>query len=178
MNLKKIILSSLLIAIGFMFRVVTPPVLLGMKPDFLLSMMFIAILLNDDYKMTLLVGGVVGILTAATTTFPGGQVANIIDKFITSQCVFLAFRLLNNRINGQLKVLIINCLGTILSGCTFLTAAGLLFGLPGGKSFSVLVMAVVLPAAVANTIIGSILYNAIVLALKRTSLYDKFYTKA
>ena len=177
MNLKKMILASLFIAIGFMFRLVTPPVLFGMKPDFLLSMMFVTILLNDDYKMTLLVGGVVGVLTAATTTFPGGQVANIVDKLITCQVVFLAFRLLTNKVNGQLKVIIISFLGTILSGCIFLTTAGLLFGLPGGKSFTVLLMAVVIPASLANTIISTVFYNTVVLALKRTSLYGTLYGK-
>lgn len=178
MNLKKMILASLFIAIGFMFRLITPPVLLGMKPDFLLSMMFITILINDDYKMTLLIGGVVGLLTAATTTFPGGQVANIIDKLITCQCVFLAFRLLSNRVNSQLKVMIIAFLGTILSGTLFLTTAGLLFGLPGGKSFAVLFMAVVIPAAVANTIVSTVVYNTLVLALKRTPIFGKLYNKA
>lgn len=176
MNLKKIIITSLFIAIGFMFRTITPPVLLGMKPDFLLSMMFITILLNDDYKMTLLIGGLVGILTAATTTFPGGQIANIVDKLITCQIVFLAFRLTNGVINRQLRVIIISFLGTILSGTAFLTTAGILFGLPGGKTFMVLFMAVVLPAAVANAIISTLMYNTVVLALKRTS-YGRMYNK-
>lgn len=177
MNLKKIILASLFIAIGFMFRLITPPVLLGMKPDFLLSMMIVTILLNDDYKMTLLVGGVVGILTAATTTFPGGQVANIVDKLITCQFIFLAFRL-TKKINSQLIVIVISFLGTILSGSLFLTTAGLIFGLPGGKSFTMLLMAVVIPAAVANTIISTVAYHAIIVALKRTSLYGKLFDRA
>jgi len=177
MNLKKIILASLFIAIGFMFRLITPPMLLGMKPDFLLTMMFITILLSDNYKMTLLIGGVVGILTAATTTFPGGQVANIIDKLITCQCVFVAFRLLNNRINSQLKIIIIAFLGTVLSGTLFLTVASLLFGLPGGNTFTMLFVAIVIPAAVANTIVSTLVYNTLVLALKRTPLYAKIYDR-
>lgn len=178
MNLKKIVLASLFIAIGFMLRLMTPPVLLGMKPDILLSMMFVTILLFDDYKMTLLIGGTVGILTAATTTFPGGQVANIVDKLITCQCVFLAFRLLNNKVGSQIKVAMVSFLGTILSGSTFLAVAGAMFGLPGGNTFSILFMAVVIPAAVANVIISTLIYNTIVMALKRTSLYGKLFGKA
>lgn len=175
MNLKKIILASLFIAIGFMLTLITPPIFLGMRPDFLLAMMFITILLNDDYKMTLLVGGVVGILTAATTTFPGGQVANIVDKLITCQFVFLAFRLTKGKIKNQLRVIIISLTGTLLSGAVFLTTAALLFGLPGGKSLTVLIMAVVVPAAIINTVLSAILYNTVVIALKRTSLYGKIF---
>ena len=178
MNLKKIILASLFIAIGFMFRLITPPVLLGMKPDFLLSMMFVTILLNDDYKMTLLIGGVVGILTAATTTFPGGQIANMIDKLITCQCVFLAFRLTCNKLNSQLRVIVISFLGTILSGSIFLATAGILFGLPGGSTFTILLMTVVIPAAVINTAVSTVIYNTLILALKRTSMYEKLFNKA
>ncbi|KPU46279.1 putative tryptophan transport protein [Oxobacter pfennigii] len=177
MNLKRIVMASLFIAIGFIFRMLTPPVLLGMKPDFLLSMMFVTILLFDDYKMTLLIGGIVGILTAVTTTFPGGQIANIVDKLITCQCVFLAFRLLNEKVNSQIKVLIVSFFGTILSGSAFLSVAGLLFGLPGGNTFTMLFMAVVIPAAIANVIITAIIYNAVILAIKRTPLYGKVFEK-
>lgn len=157
MNLRKTILSSLLLAIGLVLHQLVPPFLFGMKPDFLLSMMFIAIILADDYRLTIIIGLAAGILTAATTTFPGGQIPNIIDKFITCNLVYFMLKLIKNTINSQIKIVIISLVGTLASGGVFLGAAFILVGLPG--SFLALVIAVVLPAALFNMITSMILYN-------------------
>jgi hypothetical protein len=167
MNLRKLIISSLLLAIGLVLHQVVPPILFGMKPDILLSMMFIAIILNKDYKLTLVVGLAAGILTAATTTFPGGQIPNIIDKLITSNCIFLLFKIVDNRFNHQIQMFIISIIGTLISGGVFLGSALLLVGLPGGASFKALMLAVVLPATIVNTIACVVLYNAATISLKR-----------
>jgi len=157
MNLRKTILSSLLLAIGLVLHQLVPPFLFGMKPDFLLSMMFIAIILADDYRLTIIIGLAAGILTAATTTFPGGQIPNIIDKFITCNIVYFILKLLKNNSNSQIKIIIISLIGTLASGGIFLGTAFILVGLPG--PFLALVMAVVLPAALFNMITSMILYN-------------------
>jgi len=54
-----------------------------MKFDLLLTFMFIAIAINPTFKNTVLSGLLSGIITAMTTTFPGGQLPNLIDKMIT-----------------------------------------------------------------------------------------------
>jgi len=149
-NLRKIIISSLLLAMGLIIHQVTPPILFGMKPDILLSMMFIAI------------------LPAATTTFPGGQIPNIVDKLITANCVYLMVKL-TDKFNNQIKMFIISFIGTLISGTVFLSTAALLFGLPGSASLSTLMLVVVCPATILNTIACLILYNAVELALKRIS---------
>lgn len=164
MNLKKLILNSIFLAIGFILHQITPPIFLGVKPDFLLTMLFIAIVLSDDYKMTLVLGITAGILTAATTGFPGGQIPNFIDKIVTAHCIYLFNRLLNNRVNDKVKILLINITGTIISGIVFLFSANLLVGLPA--AFSILVTAVVIPAALINTVVGCILYKVIKVSLK------------
>jgi hypothetical protein len=167
MKLRKLVLSSLLLAIGLILHQIVPPIFMGMKPDFLLSMMFIAIFLGDDYKLALIVGAAAGIFTALTTTFPGGQAANIIDKLITCNFVFLLYKLTKNKLNYQVQMGIIALLGTLVSGFVFLGTALLIAGLPA--PFSALVLTVVVPAAVVNTAASLILYNAVFLALKRTS---------
>src|SRR5690606_8521017 len=123
MNLKKFVLSSLLLVIGLILHQIAPPLLMGMKPDFLLTMMFIAIMLCNDYKLATIIGITSGLLTAATTTFPGGQIANIIDKLITCQIVFLLNKILGEKTNESIKMLIIAAMGTLVSGFAFLTAA-------------------------------------------------------
>jgi hypothetical protein len=165
MNLRKIILSSLLLSIGLVLHQLVPPILFGMKPDFLLSMMFIAIVLCDDYKLTLIIGLAAGILTAATTTFPGGQLPNIIDKIITSNLVFILFRVLKNKVNSQFRISLVSFIGTLVSGTVFLGTAYLLVGLPA--SFLALALGVVIPATIFNMIASIILYNAANTAVSR-----------
>jgi hypothetical protein len=167
MNLRKLILSSLLLAIGMVLHQIVPPFLFGMKPDFLLSTMFIAIALSDDYKLTLLIGLAAGMLTAATTTFPGGQIPNIVDKLITCNFVYLLLKVVKDKYNNQIKISIVSVLGTLISGTSFLGSAFLIAGLPG--PFFALMLAVVIPAVLFNLGACVILYNAASLALKRAS---------
>lgn len=167
MNLRKIILSSLLLAIGMVLHQIAPPLLFGMKPDILLSMMFIAIVLVDDYKVTLLVGLAAGVLTAATTTFPMGQIPNVIDKLITCYVVYLILKATKKILNHQIQMFVVSLVGTLISGTVFLGSALILVGLPGGASFTPLFLAVVLPATLVNTIACIFLYNAAYLANKR-----------
>ena len=164
MNLRKTMVSSLLLAVGYILHQIAPPILIGMKPDFLLTMMFIAILVADDYKSVIAISIAAGVITAATTTFPGGQIPNIIDKIITGQVVYVLHKVFANRINTQFKVIMISIIGTLVSGCTFLGSALLLFSLPA--PFFTLVLAVVVPATIINCFAMLILYKAVSTAMK------------
>jgi len=166
MNLRKMILTSLFLSLGLVLHQAMPPILLGMKPDIMICMMFIAILLNkEDYKMTLLIGIIGGLFAAMTSTFPGGQLPNIIDKMVTANCIFFLYKALGRRTSDQAKILIAAVAGTLISGTVFLGSAALLVGLPG--PFMALMIAVVLPATAMNAVGCSVLYNATVISLKR-----------
>lgn len=169
LNVKKLIINSLLLAVGLILHEITPPIFMGMKPDLALIMLFIVILINDDYQTALTSGIVCGILTALTTGFPNGQVPNIIDKIVTSHAVYLMLLPIRNKLNAQVKAIFITIIGTIISGSVFLGSAAVLAGLPGGASFTALFIAVVLPATIFNAIGGVILYNIINLSLKRSN---------
>lgn len=103
MNLRKLTLASLLLAIGVLLHQLVPGLLDGMKVDASLAMMFIAILICDNYKSATVIGFTAGLLTALTTTFPNGQIPNIIDKIVTSQVVYLLTYLMKNRIPHPIK---------------------------------------------------------------------------
>lgn len=167
-NFMKAIINSLFIAIGLILHQIAPPLLFGMKPDLSLTMMFIVLLINDDYKTTLLSGIVCGILTALTTTFPFGQIPNLIDKIVTAHLIYLMLLPLRNKINNQINTVVVSLIGTLISGTVFLGSASLLAGLPG--SFSALFMTAVLPATLVNAIVAVILYNALSLAIKRSNV--------
>ncbi|KOF56073.1 MULTISPECIES: tryptophan transporter [Clostridium] len=164
MNIKKIVINSLLLAIGAILHQITPPLVLGMKPDFYLTLLFIIIILNDDYKTCLCCGIVAGLLSAASTTFPGGQLPNIIDKFITTNVIFLIMIPFRKILNNQIKIVVITAIGTIISGFVFLTSASIMVGLPG--SFRILFLSIVIPACAINTVASIVLFNAINIALK------------
>lgn len=167
MSLKKLVTNSLLLAVGAVLHAITPPILLGMKPDFSLIMLFIILILDDDYKSCISVGIVAGILSAATTTFPAGQVPNLIDKFLTVNIMFAIIKPFRKVLNNQIKTLVFTPIGTIISGTIFLVSASILAGLPG--SLKALFLGVVIPAALINTIAGIVMYNAINVAIKRRS---------
>ena len=168
MNVKKMILNAILIAIGALLHQITPALGLPMQPDFALAMLFIIILINDDYKTTLISSLIMGIITALTTKFPGGQLPNIIDKLVTAQIVYIIFKLIGNKLNNDIKIIISLSFGTVISGIVFLLSASILVGLP--SSFLSLVVIVVLPAALMNILLGTVLYKAIGRAIKVSGL--------
>ncbi|AEB76562.1 tryptophan transporter [Clostridium botulinum] len=165
-NFKRSIINSLLLAIGFILHQIAPPIFFGMKPDLSLIMMFIIILLNDDFKTTLITGILYGILTALTSAFPGGQPANLIDKILTSQIIYLFLIPFRNKFSNQVKLIILTAIGTMLSGTIFIFSVSFLIGI--NQSISSLFLAVVLPAALINSIIAPILFNGIKLSLKHS----------
>lgn len=169
MNLKKTIMNSLFIAIGIVLGQVIPPIFFGMKPGTGLIILFIIIMFNkDDYKSCMSVGFVMGILSAATTTFPGGQLPNFIASIVTTNALYLLLKTLSNRFNDQIKFILISSIGTIISGATFLFFALIMVGLPA--NFNTMLLSVVIPASIINTIVGSIVYFAFNAALKRASV--------
>lgn len=141
----------------------------GMKPDMMLIMMFMGILLFPRVQNVLVIGIVTGIISALTTAFPAGQIPNIIDKPVSAFLFFSLFLLFRkSRKTGAAAVLTV--IGTILSGIVFLSSALLIVGLPGG--FAALFAAVVLPAAVLNTISMIIIYPIVQTILRRSSFME------
>lgn len=168
---NKIIITSLLLAIGVILNQVTPPIFLGMRPDLLLVFMILSIILTKDFKIAFITGIVAGVLGAMVTTFPAGQLPNIIDKIITSIIVFGLYKNLIFKvdIDSPFKLACIYFIGTLISGSVFLGSALILFGLP--TSFIVLFRTIVIPTAIVNGFIGYGLHKVI---MKNKVLRDKF----
>lgn len=168
MNTKNLVALALLVGIGAVLHAVIPGIFLGMKPDMMLAMMFLGIILFPDFKSVLLLGIVTGLISGITTTFPGGLIPNIIDKFVTSFVFFGLFLSLKKFRHSIVSIAILTAVGTIISGTAFLTSAYFIVGLPG--AFAGLFAAVVLPAAVMNTIAMIIIYPIALSIVKRTKL--------
>lgn len=167
MKTKNLVRASILLALGTVLHLVIPGIVNGMKPDFLLVTMFIAILINKDFKSTAIISITAGFLAASTTNFPGGQIPSIIDKCVSG----FTFLLLNNYVFDNLKnenvsISINTVINTIISGVIFLGSAVILTGieLPGG--ILPLVLTVVLPTSIFNGVFGLFL-NKVFTVYKR-----------
>jgi hypothetical protein len=167
-NTKVLVSLALLVGIGAVLHTVVPPILFGMKPDMLLTMMFLGILLFPNIKSVLLVALTTGAMAALTTSFPGGQIANMIDKPVTAFVFFALVVAVKKAAKSTITAAVLTAIGTIVSGVVFLSAAFFLVGLPG--EFSSLIKVVVLPAAVVNTIVMVIVYPIVLNVLKRTKI--------
>jgi hypothetical protein len=172
MNTKNLVALSLLVGIGAVLHAVVPGIFQGMKPDMMLTMMFLGIILFPDKKSVLLLGLVTGLISGITSTFPGGLFPNIIDKFLTAFIVFGLFLALKKFNRSIVSIGVITAIGTIISGVIFLSSAYFLVGLPG--PFVALFAAVVLPATALNTFTMVILYPVANTVLKRTNLKSQF----
>jgi len=172
MKVKQLTMSAILLAIGAILHYIVPGIFAGMKPDFLLSMMFLGIFINFNSTNAAATSVACGLISALTTTFPGGQLPNIIDKCITGLLIGLLIYGLNKISMPQgIKMGVIGFIGTIISGTAFLGSAYFLVGLPGGASFGALFMAVVIPASIGNVVFTVLLYQIIVRAgLNRMSI--------
>jgi hypothetical protein len=167
MNTKNLVVLSLLAGIGVVLHTVMPA-FLTIKPDMMLAMMFLGIILIPEIKSVMLLAIVTGVLSALTTGFPGGQIPNIIDKPVTALVFFSLFLALKKYRTSIIGVGVLTAVGTIVSGSVFLTAAYFIVGLP--SSFVALFVAGVIPAVALNTVIMVILYPIAQSVFKRTKL--------
>ncbi|WP_077211105.1 tryptophan transporter [Bacillus dakarensis] len=171
MNTKNLVALALLVGMGAVLHAVVPGIVFGMKPDMMLTMMFLGIILFPDRKSVLLLALVTGIISGLTTTFPGGLFPNIIDKAVTAFVFFGLYLALNKFRSSIVSVGVLTAVGTLISGVVFLGSAYLIVGLPG--PFAALFAGVVLPATLVNTIAMVVLYPIALTIVKRTKLSDQ-----
>ena len=156
---KQLVTNSLLLAVGFLLHYVTPAIGLPMQIDFSLITLILVITLNRNSFSTCIAGGIAtGIFSGITTKFPMGMIPNILDKISTAIFVYLLIKLLDKTtLHSKIKAIVVNAIGTLISGVVFLVSALLLTGLPA--PFSLLFVTVVVPAIAVNTVIGFIVNN-------------------
>ncbi|WP_160724623.1 tryptophan transporter [Bacillus sp. USDA818B3_A] len=167
MNTKNLVVLALLAGMGVVLHTVMPA-FLSIKPDMMLAMMFLGIILIPEIKSVMLLAIVTGVLSGITTSFPGGTFPNMIDKPITALVFFGLFLVLRKYQNSIISVGALTAIGTLVSGSVFLGAASFIAGLPA--PFTALFVAAVLPATVLNTIVMVILYPIAQSIVKRTKL--------
>ena len=138
-----------------------------MQCDFSLAILFSLLILvtRKDYKLSLAVGMCFGIASALTTKMPMGNIANLVDKFVTTNLIFLFIPFASNKIKDDILFLIISFIGTFISGSVFILTA-IAFGAFAIDMYIPLLATVVGPAMIVNTIVGFFIFKIMKKILK------------
>lgn len=168
MNTRVLVILSLLVGIGFVLHYAIPPVLFGMKPDMSLAMMFLGIILFPRFGYVVLLSLLTGFVSALTTSFPMGQILNIIEKPMTAILFFGLYLLIKNIGKDHITAPALTIVGTLISGAIFLSIGLFIVDVNVGAGFLPLFTANVLPAVVLNTIVMVIIYPVVQGVLKRS----------
>lgn len=148
---KRISYMSILLALGLVLNLIVQVFSIqGMKVDFVVVMLCLSLLLAESYEETLLAGLAFGLLTALTTTFPNGQIANIIDKFMIALILYTIKNIFHLSLTHKTHVFMFGLIATLLSGSIFLAVALTLS--QSLNMFSFLFVTIVIPSTIGNCI--------------------------
>ncbi|WP_348029296.1 tryptophan transporter [Aciduricibacillus chroicocephali] len=168
LNIRVLVMLALLIGIGTVLHAVMPPIF-GVKPDMLLAMMFLGIIMFPRPQYVLLIALLAGAMSALTTQVPGGQIANMIDKPITAFAFLGLYLIIRKMVRGPIAAPVLTAVGTMISGSIFVSVVVfILASIPVG--FTALFVGVVLPATLVNTVVMIVLYPVVQSIMKRSRL--------
>ena len=139
---------AMLVAVGAALYLIIPGFNGGMKPDFMLTMMFVGIFLFRDVRSVFILSITTGVLSGLFSTFPLGFFPNIVDKLITAFVIYAVVVSLKKVSSNLIGATVIAGIGTLLSGFVFLSVAIFILGVE--LPFTALFVTVVLPAVIMN----------------------------
>lgn len=168
MKTKNLVLMALLVGIGAALYVVIPGISGGVKPDIMLVMMFIGILLFPTFKEMFLLAISTGFISGLFSTTPGGFFPNVIDKAITGLFLLVVILLVKKLTQSIVVNIVLMGISTIISGSIFLSLALFIFKLDIPFGFEFLFITVVLPTVILNCIAFVIIYPIIITLAKRS----------
>ena len=167
MNTKNLVLMAMLVAVGAALYLIIPGFNGGMKPDFMLTMMFVGIFLFPDTRSVFILAITTGVLSGLFSTFPLGFFPNIVDKLITAFVIYAVIVSLKKVSSNLIGATVIAGVGTLLSGFIFLSVAIFILGVE--LPFTALFVTVVLPAVVMNGVAFFIIQPIVVKLMARSS---------
>jgi hypothetical protein len=166
LQIKDILLISILLASGAVLKLFVPN-LGGMKPNFIIAMYCLTILL---IKPRLLEAAIIGLLAGAISQIlPAQPFINFASELTGALAMCLLARIPMEKIKIPIKPTICTFFSTLVSGFTFIGVMYLLyfFGNNVRPAALTLFLTVVLGTAAINAIIVQVLYIPLKLALKK-----------
>ena len=171
LQIRDILLIGILLASGAVLKFFVGTVInIGMKPNFIISMYCLAILL---IRPRLYEAAIIGLIAGAVCQFfPGQPYINLISELTGAIAVCLLAKIPLEKIKIPLKTVLCAFLGTLVSGFTFIGVMYLLYYV--GSSILVsaptplaIFMAIIFGTATINAVIVQVLYIPLKLALKK-----------
>jgi hypothetical protein len=167
LGIRDILLIGILLAAGAVLKFFVGSVInFGMKPNFIIAMYCLIILL---IKPPLLEAAIIGVLAGAVCQFfPGQPYINFISELTGALAMGLLVKIPLERFKLPLKTLLCTFLSTLVSGFTFIGVMYLLYYSGAGITPTPLAifMAIIFGTASINAVIVQVLYVPLKLALK------------
>ena len=171
LQIRDVLLIGILLASGAVLKFFVGTVInIGMKPNFIISMYCLAILL---IRPRLFEAAIIGIIAGAVCQFfPGQPYINLVSELIGGIAVCLLAKLPLDSFKIPLKTVICAFFGTLFSGFSFIGVMYLLYYagssiLVSAPTPLVAFMAIIFGTATINAVIVQVLYIPLKLALKK-----------
>lgn len=165
---RDIILTGILLAAGAVIRMFFPK--LPVTPNFIIAMYCLAILLiRPGLVQALAIGIVAAILSQLTSGSPVPFLNFVSEPVGCLACYLLSRPRYRAAIAGySFKPALVTFLSTLASGITFVLILSFILMSKGGDAKYVMILSVVVPTAIANTVITQLAYEPLrrVLRLK------------
>lgn len=159
MTTRDIILAGILLAAGAVIRMFFPK--LPVTPNFIIAMYCLTILLVRPRLFEALAIGIVAAILSQLTSGSPVPFLNFISEPIGCFVAYLLTKPKYKLAIGSytFKPSLVTILATIASGCTFVVILSLVLMSKGKDAKYVMILTVVLPTAVANTVITQLAYE-------------------
>lgn len=168
LSVQDVFLIGILLAAGAVLKFFVGNVInFGMKPNFIISMYCLVILL---VKPRLKEAAIIGILAGAICQFfPGQPYINIVSELVGAVAMFLLTKIPMQLGKISLQPIVTTFFSTLVSGFTFIGAMYLMYysGADITPTPLAAFMAIIFGTAIINAIIVQVLYIPMKLALKK-----------
>jgi hypothetical protein len=168
LQIRDILLISILLASGAVLKFFVGSVInFGMKPNFIIAMYCLTILL---IKPRLLEAAIIGLLAGAICQFfPGQPYLNFASELAGALAMCLFVKIPLEKIKIPVKPIFCAFFGTLVSGFTFIGIMYLLYytGTDIKPTPLAIFMAIIFGTATINAVIVQVLYIPLKLALKK-----------
>jgi hypothetical protein len=168
LQIRDVILIGILLAAGAVLKFFVGTVInFGMKPNFIIAMYCLIILL---IKPGIIEAAIIGLLSGAICQFfPGQPYINFASELLGAAAMCLLIKIPLEKIRLPLKTLVCTFLSTLVSGFSFIAVMYIMYY--GGAAITptplAIFMAIIFGTAAINAVIVQVLYIPLRLALKK-----------
>jgi hypothetical protein len=170
LQIRDVLLIGILLAAGAVLKFFVGAVInFGMKPNFIIAMYCLIILL---IKPGIIESAIIGILAGAICQFfPGQPYINFASELLGAVAISLLIKIPLEKIKLPVKTLVCTFLSTLVSGFSFIAVMYIMYysGADIKPTPLAIFMAIIFGTAAINAIIVQVLYIPLKLVLKKSN---------